>query len=316
MPHRATITVARPNPILPDQILDTELDEVSRGLGPRGAARAGQPGGYIARGPPASGQSTPDLHPAHSPHPSTAPPTVTMYTFISYRQLQQQREQDLVSQRSCGSPDSNSSFSSHNSSSSSASSSSLSFSIENILRPDFGSNHSTTSSSVSIVSPVKAVVKTEPEMPMDLSHTTNTPSLAPASLAAIPAWVFATRYSDRPSGGRAKRQAGTKRKAEAKSPSSCSAEKKPRTAFNTEQIERLQREFLANQYLTEERRKNLCSELGLSENQLKIWFQNKRAKLKKSHGEKGELAKMLDAQGLYNHQTVLDGEEEEMTGIF
>ena len=39
MPHRATITVARPNPILPDQILDTELDEVSRGLGPRGAAR-------------------------------------------------------------------------------------------------------------------------------------------------------------------------------------------------------------------------------------------------------------------------------------
>ena len=291
MPHRATITVARPNPILPDQILDTELDEVSRGLGPRGEARAGQPGGYIARGPPASGQSTPDLHPAHISHPA-------MYTFISYRQLQQQREQDLVSQRSCGSPDSNSSFSSHNSSSSS---SSLSFSIENILRPDFGSNNHSTSSSVSAVSPVKAVVKTEPEMPMDLSHTTNTPSLAPASLAAIPAWVFATRYSDRPSGGRAKRQTGTKRKAEAKSPSSSSAEKKPRTAFNTEQIERLQREFLANQYLTEERRKNLCSELGLQEAQLKIWFQNKRAKVKKNCDQKGALAVALSQQGIYNH---------------
>ena len=220
-----------------------------------------------------------------------------MYTFISYRQLQQQREQDLVSQRSCGSPDSNSSFSLHNSSSSS---SSLSFSIENILRPDFGSNHS-TSPSVSAVSPVKTVVKTEPEMPMDLSHTTNTPSLAPASLAAIPAWVFATRYSDRPSGGRAKRQTGTKRKAEAKSPSSSSAEKKPRTAFNTEQIERLQREFLANQYLTEERRKNLCSELGLQEAQLKIWFQNKRAKVKKNCDQKGTLAKALSQQGIYNH---------------
>ena len=301
MPHRATITVARPNPILPDQILDTELDEVSRGLGPRGEARAGQLGGYIARGPPASGQSTPDLHPAHISHPSTAPPTVTMYTFISYRQLQQQREQDLVSQRSCGSPDSNSSFSSHNSSSSSSSSSSLSFSIENILRPDFGSNSHSTSSSVSAVSPVKAVVKTEPEMPMDLSHTTNTPSLAPASLAAIPAWVFATRYSDRPSGGRAKRQGATKRKAEAKSPSSSSAEKKPRTAFNTEQIERLQREFLANQYLTEERRKNLCSELGLQEAQLKIWFQNKRAKVKKNCDQKGALAVALSQQGIYNH---------------
>ena len=221
-----------------------------------------------------------------------------MYTFISYRQLQQQREQDLVSQRSCGSPDSNSSFSSHNSSSSSASSS-LSFSIENILRPDFGSNNHSTS--VSAVSPVKAVVKTEPEMPMDLSHTTNTPSLAPASLAAIPAWVFATRYSDRPSGGRAKRQGATKRKAEAKSPSSSSAEKKPRTAFNTEQIERLQREFLANQYLTEERRKNLCSELGLQEAQLKIWFQNKRAKVKKNCDQKGALAVALSQQGIYNH---------------
>ena len=74
MPHRATITVARPNPILPDQILDTELDEVSRGLGPRGEARAGQPGGYIARGPPASGQSTPDLHPAHISHPAQPRP--------------------------------------------------------------------------------------------------------------------------------------------------------------------------------------------------------------------------------------------------
>ena len=299
MPHRATITVARPNPIRPDQILDTELEEVSRGLGPQGAARAGQPGAYIARGAAASGQSTPDLHPAHISPTSTAPPTVTMYTFISYSQLQQQREQDLVSQRSCGSPDSNSSFSSHNSSASS-SSSSLSFSIENILRPDFGSNNPSTSS-VSAVSPVKAVVKTEPEMPMDLSHTTNTPSLAPASLAAIPAWVFATRYSDRPSGGRAKRQGGSKRKAEAKSPSSSSAEKKPRTAFNTEQIERLQREFLANQYLTEERRKNLCSELGLQEAQLKIWFQNKRAKVKKNCDQKGALAVALSQQGIYNH---------------
>ena len=74
MPHRATITVARPNPILPDQILDTELDEVSRGLGPRGEARAGQLGAYIARGPPASGQSTPDLHPAHISHPAQPRP--------------------------------------------------------------------------------------------------------------------------------------------------------------------------------------------------------------------------------------------------
>lgn len=56
--------------------------------------------------------------------------------------------------------------------------------------------------------------------------------------------------------------------------------------------------------MTEERRKNLALELDLNENQIKIWFQNKRAKLKKSSGQKGELAKMLMAQGLYDHSTV------------
>ena len=44
--------------------------------------------------------------------------------------------------------------------------------------------------------------------------------------------------------------------------------------------------------------------------QIKIWFQNKRAKLKKASGDKGDLAKMLEAQGLYNHQTVpIDDDE-------
>jgi len=89
-----------------------------------------------------------------------------------------------------------------------------------------------------------------------------------------------------------------------------SDDKRPRTAFTSEQLKRLRQEFTANRYLTEERRKNLCAELGLSENQLKIWFQNKRAKLKKSTGEKGELAKMLETQGLYNHNTMSVDEEE------
>ena len=210
-----------------------------------------------------------------------------IYSFLSYNQLQErQREKDLdLSQRSCGSPDSNVSSSSSFSSGSS-SSSNLSFSIDNILRPDFGR-----------VSPVKVTIKSEPELPMDLSHTTNTPNISSkVDLSNIPAWVFATRYSDRPSGGRNRRQG--KRKAET---GESSAEKKQRTAFNSEQLERLQREFTANQYLTEERRKNLCSELGLSESQLKIWFQNKRAKVKKNCDQKGTLAKALSQQGIYNH---------------
>lgn len=81
-------------------------------------------------------------------------------------------------------------------------------------------------------------------------------------------------------------------------------DKRPRTAFSSEQLGRLKREFDENRYLTEERRRALATELGLNENQIKIWFQNKRAKLKKATGQKGELAQMLQAQGLYNHSTV------------
>jgi len=110
-----------------------------------------------------------------------------------------------------------------------------------------------------------------------------------------PAWVFCTRYSDRPSSGPRSR----KIKKDASHD-----DKRPRTAFSSEQLNRLRHEFETNRYLTEERRASLSLELGLNENQIKIWFQNKRAKLKKASGSKGELAQMLAAQGLYNHSTI------------
>ena len=89
-----------------------------------------------------------------------------------------------------------------------------------------------------------------------------------------------------------------------------SDEKRPRTAFSSEQLARLRKEFDDNRYLNEDRRKSLANELGLNETQIKIWFQNKRAKLKKTSGGKGDLAKMLAAQGLYNHATVPIDEDE------
>lgn len=75
----------------------------------------------------------------------------------------------------------------------------------------------------------------------------------------------------------------------------------------------IQREFNENRYLNERRRQELSGELGLNEAQIKIWFQNKRAKIKKSSGQKNPLALQLMAQGLYNHSTVpLTKEEEEL----
>ncbi|XP_069504044.1 homeobox protein engrailed-2 [Ambystoma mexicanum] len=110
-----------------------------------------------------------------------------------------------------------------------------------------------------------------------------------------PAWVYCTRYSDRPSSG------PRSRKPKKKNPSK--EDKRPRTAFTAEQLQRLKTEFQTNRYLTEQRRQSLAQELSLNESQIKIWFQNKRAKIKKATGNKNTLAAQLMAQGLYNHST-------------
>ncbi|TNM98293.1 hypothetical protein fugu_014539 [Takifugu bimaculatus] len=118
-----------------------------------------------------------------------------------------------------------------------------------------------------------------------------------------PAWVYCTRYSDRPSSGPRSRKT--------KKPSLPSKEdKRPRTAFTTEQLQRLKTEFQGNRYLTEERRQSLAQELGLNESQIKIWFQNKRAKIKKTSGNNNSLAQHLMAQGLYNHSTAKDSKSD------
>ena len=167
--------------------------------------------------------------------------------------------------------------------------------------------------------------KIDIEVPVDYSKTSNeapkTDGDCPPGMVRgpngqlWPAWVFCTRYSDRPSSGPRMRKPRKPKSEQAAGSSQAAAsckeeDKRPRTAFSPEQLKRLRAEFTGNRYLTEERRRHLCVELGLSENQLKIWFQNKRAKLKKSTGDKGDLAKMLESQGLYNHQTVAMDEDE------
>ncbi|KAM5303810.1 homeobox protein engrailed-2 [Glossophaga mutica] len=134
----------------------------------------------------------------------------------------------------------------------------------------------------------------------DLSLSSDSDSSqASANLGAQPmlwpAWVYCTRYSDRPSSG------PRSRKPKKKNPNK--EDKRPRTAFTAEQLQRLKAEFQTNRYLTEQRRQSLAQELSLNESQIKIWFQNKRAKIKKATGSKNTLAVHLMAQGLYNHST-------------
>ncbi|KAM8930771.1 homeobox expressed in ES cells 1 [Pelodytes ibericus] len=61
--------------------------------------------------------------------------------------------------------------------------------------------------------------------------------------------------------------------------------RRPRTAFSRNQIEILENVFRINSYPGIDVREELANKLALDEDRIQIWFQNRRAKLKRSHRE-------------------------------
>lgn len=57
--------------------------------------------------------------------------------------------------------------------------------------------------------------------------------------------------------------------------------KRNRTVFTNEQLERLEIVFERSKYLVGTERSQLAAELALNETQVKVWFQNRRIKLRK-----------------------------------
>lgn len=72
---------------------------------------------------------------------------------------------------------------------------------------------------------------------------------------------------------------------------------KYRIVYTEQQKVELEKEFLFNQYITIQRKAELAGSIGLSDRQVKIWFQNRRAKERKSRRKQVDQVTEVDSTG-------------------